>query len=225
MCAYPKLTQLICWKDQFFIKPVTDLAGTEHLPSIHRYLLNPEHFWTPYPVPASPKTDPYFSAVPAWKGKRTNCPWNGRTWPMTNSHVAEALAQASQLDENLRAKTAEFIHKFVRMMFFDGDATRPNGFEHYNPETGKASVYRGIDDYQHSWVVDLIIKYVAGLQPEADKVVIDPFPFGLTSFALEGVTVRGHTIDVTLDEHGFRVRLDGNMVYSDNAPSKVALNI
>ena len=28
-----------------------------------------------------------------WKGKRHVCPWNGRVWPMTNSHVMEALGR------------------------------------------------------------------------------------------------------------------------------------
>ena len=40
--------------------------------------------------------DPYFDAEADWKGKRTNCPWNGRVWPMTNSHVADALAHAAR---------------------------------------------------------------------------------------------------------------------------------
>ncbi len=80
----------------------TDIAEVRHLPSIRRHLLDPEVFWTRYPVPASPRTDPNFSATPSWKGKRTNCPWNGRTWPMTNSHVVEALAHASRLDPELR---------------------------------------------------------------------------------------------------------------------------
>lgn len=203
----------------------TDLVGPEHLVSLRRYLLNPEVFWTPYPVPASPKTDPYFSATPAWKGKRTNCPWNGRTWPMTNSHVAEALAQASCFDESLRETTAEFISKFVRMMFFDGDVRRPNCFEHYNPATGHASTYRGIDDYQHSWVVDLLIKYAAGVQPHADQVVIDPFPFGLEYFALRGAKVQGHEIDVIHDQEGFRVALNGAVVHRSPEPSRITLKL
>jgi glycogen debranching enzyme len=187
----------------------TDIASEVHLPSLRRHLLNPEEFWTAYPVPASSKTDPYFSATPAWKGKRTNCPWNGRTWPMTNSHLVEALAHASTLDPTLRTSTAELLTKFIHMMFFDGDVSRPNCFEHYNPETGHASVYRGIDDYQHSWVVDLIIKYIVGLRPQANGVVIDPFPLNLTSFHLKGAYVRGRRFDIQFDGHDLAVELDG----------------
>lgn len=202
----------------------TDLVGPEHLPSVHRWLLDPEEFWTPYPVPASPKSDPYFSAEPTWRGKRTNCPWNGRTWPMTNSHVAEALAASSQMDPSLRDVTAEFIKRFVRMMFFDGDPTRPNAFEHYNPNTGHPSRYRGIDDYMHSWIVDLIIKYVGGVRPDADGATIDPFPFDVR-FDLSGVPLRGHLIDVSVGAAGYEIRLDGARVHSSEQPEEVHLSL
>ena len=68
------------------------------------------------------------------------------------------------------------------MMFFDGDPARPNCFEHYHPYSGLPSLYRGVDDYMHSWVNDLIIRYVCGVRPEGDRIVVDPFPFGLRSF-------------------------------------------
>lgn len=203
----------------------TDLVTEKHLPSLARHLFNEASFWTAFPVPASPKTDPYYSAIPAWKGKRTNCPWNGRMWPMTNSHVAEAIAGASRLEPALRERAAEFIVRFVRTMFYDGDVARPNCFEHYNPETGRASVYRGIDDYQHSWVVDLIIKYVAGLQPEADGVVIDPFPFDISSFELRDARVHGRRIDIVKTPEQFAVFLDGTEVHSSAAPEKLELKL
>jgi hypothetical protein len=190
----------------------TDLVGPEHLPSIRRHLLDPEKFWTAFPVPASPKDDPYFSATPTWRGKRTNCPWNGRTWPMTNSHVAEALVGASALDPTLRPVAAEFIRRFLRMLCDGGDPRRPTAFEHYNPETGAPSRYRGFDDYMHSWIVDLIVKYVAGVQPLAEGVRIDPFPFD-TPFSLRGVHVRGRAIDVTWDGSTFEVRADGAVAH------------
>ena len=202
----------------------TDLVGPEHLPSIRRHLLDPEKFWTAYPVPASPKDDPYFSATPTWRGKRTNCPWNGRTWPMTNSHVAEALAGASALDPELRPVTADFVRRFVRLMTFGGDPRRPNAFEHYNPDTGAPSRYRGFDDYMHSWIVDLIVKYVAGVQPQADGVRVDPFPFE-ARFALRDVRVRGHRLDVRWDGATFEVRLDGAVAHRGTRLEAVTIPI
>jgi hypothetical protein len=140
-----------------------------------------------------------------------NCPWNGRTWPMTNSHAAEALAQSAIRfsDPFLRKKAAEFITRFIRMMFFDGDPERPNCFEHYNPLTGKPSMYRGIDDYQHSWVNDLIIKYVCGIRPAEHTVTIDPFPFGSRDTLIDNVIVRNRMFKVEIKDNRFIVWLDG----------------
>jgi hypothetical protein len=190
----------------------TDIVDQSHLNGLKRHLFNRKEFWPKYPVPSSSIDDELFSAAPDWKGKRMNCPWNGRVWPMTNSHIAEALATSAIRFEDrvLRRRCVEFIQDFVRMMFFDGDPARPNCFEHYNPFTGKPSIYRGIDDYQHSWVNDLIIKYVCGVRPEEFSVTIDPFPFGLKRVLIDDVLIRGHR---------FRVQIAGNsfVVWLDNA--------
>ncbi|HEY6951833.1 MAG TPA: trehalase family glycosidase, partial [Bacteroidota bacterium] len=189
----------------------TDIVDQSHLAGLKRHLLSPKEFWTPFPVPSTSVDDETFSATPEWKGKRMNCPWNGRVWPMTNSHIAEALATCAIRfnDSSLRNKSAEFIAKFIRTMFFDGDPRRPNCFEHYNPFNGKPSMYRGIDDYQHSWVNDLIIKYVCGIRPEEFSVTIDPFPFGLKSMHIDHVLIRGHELKVQLNGNRFTVWLDG----------------
>ena len=189
----------------------TDIADQSHVRGLKRHLFSKNEFWTPFPVPSSSADDEFFSASPSWKGTRMNCPWNGRVWPMTNSHIAEALASAaiSFSDTALRKKTAEFIGKFVKMMFLDGDPTRPNSFEHYNPVSGTPSVYRGIDDYQHSWVNDLILKYVCGIRPEEFSLIIDPFPFDIDSVNVDNVLIRGRRIRVRIQGKRFSVWLDG----------------
>ncbi|MCH8959875.1 MAG: hypothetical protein IH820_00740, partial [Bacteroidetes bacterium] len=189
----------------------TDLVEEAHLPGLKKNLLDPDTFWTPYPVPSSSRDDPYFNPWAQWKGQRMNCPWNGRVWPMVNSHIAEALAQSAIRfeDEMLRRKTAEFITRFIRMMFHDGDPARPNCYEHYNPLTGKASLYRGVDDYQHSWVVELIVKYVCGIRPHEAGVVVDPFPFDLENVHIDGVPVRGRRLGVERTGERFHVWVDG----------------
>ncbi|HTY57753.1 MAG TPA: trehalase family glycosidase, partial [Bacteroidota bacterium] len=194
-----------------FYPYLTDIVTAEHLPGFHRHLFNTGEFWPPFPVPSTSLDDETFCAEPEWKGKRMNCPWNGRVWPMTNSHIAEAIARCAVAfdDRVLRERGAELIRKFIGMMFFDGDAGRPNCFEHYNPATGSPSVYRGIDDYQHSWVVDLIIKYVCGIRPEGGAVVVDPFPFGLAEASIDGVVIRGRRIRVKIDRKKFAVWVDG----------------
>ena len=205
----------------------TDVVEEKHLPGLKRHLLDADEFWTPYPVPSSSRDDPYFSATPHWKGARMNCPWNGRVWPMTNSHIAEALAQAALRfdDEGLRRSAAQFMERFIRMLFAEGDPERPNCFEHYNPLTGKPCRYRGVDDYQHSWIVDLIIKYVCGIRPQDETIMVDPFPFDLDAFRIENLPVRGAQVSVQRTGNSFRVETNGEAVEESKLGTPVHLSI
>ncbi len=193
----------------------TDIAQREHVPGLVRHLLDPAEFWTPFPVPATSRRDASFSAAGLWRGKRHQCPWSGRVWPMANSHIVEALVEAGRYDAGLLERAAELLATFVRMMFFYQDLGRPNAFEHYNPFTGVASVFRGIDDYQHSWIVDLIIKYVAGFRPQHDGGYrIEPLPFGFKRVVLDGLPYRGKRLDIRI--------LDGQVSVSERAAPRRA---
>ncbi|MGQ0643620.1 MAG: MGH1-like glycoside hydrolase domain-containing protein [Gemmatimonadaceae bacterium] len=188
----------------------TDLAADTHVGGLTRTLLDPTLFWTTYPVPSSALSDPLFSAIAEWKGKRHACPWNGRVWPMTNSHIVEALGKWATPDRPaLRRAAAHLLRRFIHMMFFNGDRERPNCFEHYNPFTGAPSTYRGVDDYQHSWVADLIIQYICGVRPDATGLTIDPFPLEIDMAELSQARVAGHTVSVRVDRDGFAVTIDG----------------
>ncbi len=220
-----------------FYPYMTDIVSKVHVSGLKRHLLNPKEFWTEFPVPSSSVDDKYFSSEPEWKGKRMNCPWNGRVWPMTNSHVAEVLALSAIRfnSKELRAKSVEFMTKFIRMMFFrtegesasggDADPKRPNCFEHYNPFTGQPSVYRGVDDYQHSWVVDVIIKYVAGLKVNDDSIIIEPFPFHLDYFILDDSRVRGHQLKIGTKGKSLTIWLDGVKNQSGEIGKEIRLSL
>ena len=199
-----------------FYPYMTDIADDRHIGGLKSHLLNPAEFWTPHPVPSSALDDPLFSAEAEWKGKRMNCPWNGRVWPMTNSHIAEALAQSARRsdDKVLCRASAEFFRKFVRMLFAGDDPGRPNCFEHYHPFSGEPSAYRGVDDYQHSWINDLIIQYVAGLRVKSRAIEIDPLPFALSSLRLEQVIVRGKVIRLRKQGRLWTLWVDGRKCYT-----------
>jgi hypothetical protein len=190
----------------------TDLVGAPHLQGFVTHLFDPREFWKPFPVPSSSGTDPLYDPDAAWRGKRHNCPWNGRVWPMTNSHVAEALGQVALTHlPALRPRLVELVTKFVRMMFWDGDASRPNCFEHYHPVSGRPCAYRGVDDYQHSWVNDLIVQYVIGLRPAGEgRCVVDPLPFGLDGFEARGLPMQGSVVDVVRDGEQVLVQVNGH---------------
>jgi hypothetical protein len=130
---------------------------------------------------------------------------------MTNSHIAEAVARmATQHLPALRAHLVEFLTKSVRMMFWDGDASRPNSFEHYHPVSGRPCAWRGIDDYQHSWVNDLIVQYVVGLRPVGEgHCVVDPMPFGLDGFEAKGLPMQGASVDVAREGEQLLVHVNG----------------
>nr|MDO8098821.1 trehalase family glycosidase [Candidatus Njordarchaeota archaeon] len=212
-----------------------DVASSEHLPSIKEHLLNKNEFWTPYPVATLSMDNEFFSTDAEWKGKRMMCPWNGRVWPMTNSHIAEALVHTAEKigDKQLLSVAADFISKYIRMMFFDGDINRPNCFEHYNPMTGAPCEYRGINDYQHSWIVDLIIKYVCGIRPvyaDERQLTINPLPFILESFSVNNIKYQGHDVKVTwrarkIDdvEQGLIVYVDGRKAASASRLEKLTV--
>ncbi len=193
-----------------FYPYLTDIVDESHIPGLKKHLLNPAEFWTEFPVPATSLDDHSFSQWAEWKGKRHNCPWNGRVWPMTNSHIVDVLGICARRfkDPLLREKTVEIIEKFIKMMFFDGDPRRPNCFEHYNPFNGRPSIYRGVDDYQHSWIIDLLIRYVVGIDISENGIEFDPFPFDL-DFEIDNLEVAGRQVRVVSNNGAVEVQLGG----------------
>ena len=74
-----------------FYPMLTGCVDALRLDAMMDNLEDPHTFGTPFPLPSSSVDDPRFSAEGVWRGKRRNCPWNGRVWPMTTSHVIEGL--------------------------------------------------------------------------------------------------------------------------------------
>ena len=193
-----------------FYPMLTGLVDALRLDALMDHLEDPRTFGTPFPLPSSSVDDPRFSAEGIWRGKRRNCPWNGRVWPMTTSHVIEGLLRAWR-GGNRRAGelAADRLIRFVHLMFEGGDPGRPNAFEHYNPYTGRACHFRGIDDYQHSWVLDLLARGIAGLHLDEEGVEVWPLPHELSRVRLGPVRLRGRSIAVELDDGRVSLSLDG----------------
>ena len=193
-----------------FYPMMTDLVDGARLDTMMDHLEDPATFGTRFPLPSSSVDDPRFSAEGIWKGKRRNCPWNGRVWPMTTSHVIEGLLRCWRRGNERAGKlAADMLPRFVRMMFSDGNLERPNCFEHYNPNTGRACYYRGIDDYQHSWVLDLIARGIAGLHVGEAGLEVRPLPHGLAHVSMGPVRTRGRSVSVELAESRATLVVDG----------------
>lgn len=195
-----------------FYPYATELVTAGNLAGLERHLLDPAEFWTPFPVPVTSVDDPFFSAYGEWRGQRQKEPWNGRVRPSVNSHVMDALGAAARSGApSLRDAAALYLRRYVRMMFHDGDLDRPNSFEHYNPLAGQASVYRGLDDVQRSWIVDHIVSYVMGIRVHDRGITIDPLPFGLDRAELTHVHARGRELDVRIAGPRVVVSVDGDV--------------
>jgi len=193
-----------------FYPMLTGLVDAARLDAMMDHLENPRTFGTPFPVPSSSVDDPRFSAEGIWRGKRRNCPWNGRVWPMTTSHVIEGLLRCWRRGNRRAGElAADRLLRFVHLMFEDGDPRRPNAFEHYNPYTGRACHFRGIDDYQHSWVLDLLARGIAGLHFDEEGVEVVALPHALSRVRLGPVRVRGRSVAVELDDGRTSLAVDG----------------
>ena len=192
-----------------FYPLLTDLLDEEHLSRLLAHLGDPATFGADYPVPSAPADDDLFSPVGFWDGQRRCSPWNGRVRPHANSHVVEGLIRQWHRGFNEAGPVAgRILRQFVRMMFHRGDPERANCFEHYNPMTGHASFFRGIDDHQRSWVADLMARGVTGVQPTSEALVVHPLPMGLQGATFRGL-LRHHEVLVTVDGDDVTATVDG----------------
>ena len=185
----------------------TDIVAREHLDALHRNLFDPKIFWTDFPVPSISMDDPAFTPTGEWKAVRMRCPSNGRALQMASCQVVEALCESAvRLDGSLRERAGEMLRNYLREMFIDGDPARPTSYEYYNPLNGKAPLWRANDDTLHGFLADLILRFVAGIRPDADgNLVIDPLPLGVLNLSVSNLKIRGK--EISLDLIGLRGRV------------------
>ncbi|HEX2716277.1 MAG TPA: hypothetical protein VHM67_01285 [Gemmatimonadaceae bacterium] len=188
----------------------SDLANADHLQGLERNLLDPDRFWTAFPVPSVSLDDLAFTPYPERGGEGDTAPRGGRAVPFVIAQTIDGAARAAlAYAPHLRTTVARLLQRFVRLLFREGDLGRPNCFPDYNPFTGHPGAARGLDDHLLAPVNDLIIQYVAGVRPHGDGITVDPFPFGLDRVELREVHVRGRTLDITIDGDRVSVAVDG----------------
>jgi hypothetical protein len=188
----------------------TDLADARHLEGLSASLLDPRAFWTTFPVATAPANDDRFSRFGARESVRGAAPFNGPVVPLVNSHVIDALARAARAyAPHLRAHLTHLVRRTIHMFFDGADPVRSGSYEYYDPVEGRASVHRPASDSTHSWVIDAIVRYVAGVRPHDGGLTIDPMPFGMELVELSGAVVRGRSVDVRVEGERMTATIEG----------------
>lgn len=225
-----------------------DLPPTDHgYEQAWASIVDPEQFWTPWPVASASKQCPAYSQD-GWPTDRggSGCMWNGPTWPHANSIVLSAMANTlRQYSTTPHARTLplsrdhfwELFHSFTKAQFRDQDIRNPWTGEFYNGETGKWKTAER--DYNHSTWIDVLITGIVGLVPRNDETLeIDPLvPGKLSRFLLDGQSYHGHDITVVWDDpvsdkdfygdgrRGLDVYVDGKRLASSAKLERVVVDM
>ncbi|HLH80037.1 MAG TPA: hypothetical protein VKV29_07115 [Chthonomonas sp.] len=187
--------------------------------------LNPNLFWTPWPIASTAKSCPAYSqdGWPVGPGGSV-CMWNGPTWPHANSLVMRAMANTLRHYAPCaltRQKFYELFYSFTRAQYKNQNPLYPWTGEFYNGETGQWKTDQR--DYFHSTWIDPLISDLIGLVPRSDDVLeIDPLlPDGAWHWwILDGQAYRGHDITIAYDAGGGHIAngFRGFAVYLDGKP-------
>jgi hypothetical protein len=190
-----------------FYPLATDIPNQKQVDRMLDTLSDREEFWTKYPVPSISVSDSTFDGAGRWKGTRKNCPWNGRVWPVINTHILEGLTYWAERGNKRAQKLAnELLKKTVTMLSgaCEGGET-PNSFEHYHPETGVGSRYRGVDLYLNAFVLDNIFRIACGFAIRYGEVQDDPLGEAI-DFKLQGMPLGNKLYDVDRKNGRLRVQ-------------------
>lgn len=185
-------------------------------------LLDKELFDTGSAFPSVAKDCPVFSPAGGWMGNyikgRNGCIWCGPSWPYTTGIALCGLGEESlKQDHRFDASFDRFLQEYTIQHFRDGDRRRPYLVEHYNSVTGERLSDEA--DYNHSFWIDLVVRYVAGVQVLPGRVKIEPLKTHLKWFRLEKLPIRGRAVTVTYSEKkdreeipcGLTVLVDGRV--------------
>jgi hypothetical protein len=119
-------------------------------------------------------------------------------WPSINSHILEGLTMWAERGNKKAQKLAgELLKKTVSMISgaVEGGET-PNSFEHYNPETGFGSNYRGVHRFLNSFMLDNVFRIAGGFAIRYGEIQDDPILPDQPDFKLQGMPLGNKLFDV-----------------------------
>lgn len=170
-------------------------------------LVDPEEFWSEFPVRSCSKKCPAYMPTRGWAAGRnvlSGCMWNGPTWPHANSIVLTAMARTLReypKCDLTRKHLLNLFQSFTMAQYRNQDMRYPWTGEYYRTDTGEWLT--GERDYNHSTWLDVLIPDLCGLVPRQDDTIeIDPLlpaDGAWTHFLLDGQFYRGHTLTIVWD--------------------------
>ncbi len=213
----------------FYFSMFDGIDGSQYT-SAWRSILDPEQFWTPWPVASASKQCPAYSQDESFNEKNVGgCMWNGPTWPHANSMVLSAMAETLREYPSSPLRVADMyglFRSYTEAQFYKHDIQFPWTGEFYNGETGEWRTEQR--DYNHSTYIDILIADIAGLRPRADDMLelhplVDP---SMGPFVVDGIRYHDHDVTIawapatdplkTPDGiRGFRVYVDGELRHHD----------
>jgi len=193
------------------------------------FLVDPDEFWTPFP--------PAAWARPGPGGRAANRTWNGPAWPHAQSVAAEAMARALRSSAKTAVTPAlfeEFLRRYARLHFEEGDPDRPLIREFHDGETGAG---RGCADTFDSAFNDLLIRYMGGIVPGSrDALELFPIVRGLDRFRFRRILYHGRDVEIVWVRpgtknpyagrpEGYTVVVDGNIVSTQPSLKRVTVEL
>ncbi len=204
------------------------IASSRHAHGLVR-ALGQDHFGTEHPYPSVSRDCPAYRAEGGWLGQflkgRNGCMWSGPSWPYTSAITLDAIGRYAEGSESLRREFARGFWALARMHFRDADPAQPYLVEHYDSSTGEPLSDEA--DYNHSYLIDLVVRYLAGLRVTGSTLALRPLDVGLGRLELTGVSVAGHRLSISLrgrgeQRHGI-VRCDGRTLHDGPVAGGVEL--
>jgi hypothetical protein len=181
-----------------FYPLATDIPNAKQVDKMIDTLADRKEFWTRYPVPSLAISDPGYDPNGRWKGTRKDCPWNGRVWPLINSQIMEGLTQwAERGHKKAQRLASDLLKKTVAMMSGELDGTgSANAYEHFHPENGIGSAYRGVDLYSGGFLLDNIFRIAGGFAIRYGEIQDDPIMSDAPDFKLSGMPLGNKLYDI-----------------------------
>lgn len=180
------------------------ITGEEHLAAFDS-LLSESCFALGSGFASTAADCPVFSPDGGWQGLyfkgRNGCMWNGPSWPYTTGIALDALAKQSKAHGHAwDAAFEKHLREYTLQHFRFGDVEQPCLVEFYDSRTGEPLSDEA--DYCHSFWIDLIVRHIAGIEPEEEGVFFRPVRTGLGYFCLKNLRVRGRRLDVYYQRPG-----------------------